>query len=117
MSEDDELEEIRRRKMEELQKQAVNQQKQKEAQDRYEEQKDAIMRKILSTEARQRLTNLKMVRPELVDAIEAQLIQLVQAGQISRLGITLPMSDDSFKQLLSNLMDKQKKKDFKIKKI
>jgi len=116
MSDDDEIAEIRRRKMEELQKQAVNQQREKEAQDRYQEQKDVIMRKILSPEARQRLTNLKMVRPELVDTIEGQLIQIVQSGQVSRLGLKLPMSDENFKKLLSNLMDKQKK-DFKIKKI
>ncbi len=117
MSDDNELEEIRRRKMQELQKQAVDQQKQKEAEDRYQEQKDAIMRKILSPEARQRLTNLKMVRQELVEAIEAQLINLVQAGQLSRLGIQLPMSDEQFKNLLAQLMGKEKKQDFKIKKI
>ena len=46
MSDDNELEEIRRRKMQELQKQAIDQQKQKEAEDRFQEQKDAIMRKI-----------------------------------------------------------------------
>ncbi|HME53060.1 MAG TPA: DNA-binding protein [Candidatus Lokiarchaeia archaeon] len=116
MSDDDEIAEIRRRKMEEMQKQAVNQQREKEAQDKYQEQKDLIMRKILSSEARQRLANLKMVRPELVDTIESQLIQLVQSGQVSRLGVKLPMSDENFKKLLTNLMDKQKK-DFKIKKI
>src|SRR5271157_2847317 len=116
MSDDDEIAEIRRRKMEEMQKQAVNQQREKEAQDKYQEQKDLIMRKILSSEARQRLANLKMVRPALVDTIESQLIQLVQSGQVSRLGVKLPMSDENFKKLLTNLMDKQKK-DFKIKKI
>ena len=117
MSDDNELEEIRRRKMQELQKQAIDQQKQKEADDRFQEQKDTIMRKILAPEARQRLTNLKMVRPELVEAIEAQLINLVQAGQLSRLGIQLPMSDEQFKNLLAQLMGKEKKQEFKIKKI
>lgn len=117
MSDDEQLEEIRRRKMMELQQQAASQSQQKDAQDRFDAQKDAVMRKLLSVEARQRLTNLKMVRPEVVEAIEGQLIQLVQAGQINRLGIPIPMSDDHFKQLLQQLLNKQPKKDFTIKKI
>ncbi|NMC04116.1 MAG: DNA-binding protein [Candidatus Lokiarchaeota archaeon] len=117
MSEDEreQLEEIRRRKMLELQQQAAAQAQQKEAQDKFEAQKDAVMRKILSSEARQRLQNLKLVRPEVTDAIEGQLIQLVQMGQINRLGVPLPMSDEHFKLLLQQLMNKNQKKDFTIK--
>ena len=115
VSDDEQLEEIRRRKMLELQQQAAGQAQQKESQDKFEAQKDVVMRKILSSEARQRLMNLKLVRPEVTDAIEAQLIQLVQRGQINRLGVPLPMSDEHFKQLLQQLMNKNQKKDFTIK--
>ncbi len=114
---DDELEEIRKRKMEQLQQQAAAEQQQQAAQDRFESQKDALLRKILSPEARQRLTNLKLVRPEIVESIEMQLLQLVQTGQISRLGIPLPMSDEHFKQILEKITNSQQKRDFRIKKI
>lgn len=114
---DDELEEIRRRKLEQLQQQQAAQDQQQAAQERIEEQKNAILRRILSPEARQRLGNLQMVRPEIVDAITSQLIGLVQTGQISRLGIPIPMSDDHFKQILGQVMNRQKKQDFTIKKL
>ena len=113
----DELDEIRRRKMKELQEQAAMQQQQQVMHEKVEAQKHLIMRKILSQEARQRLTNIKMVRPQFADAVEAQLIQLAQTGQINRLGIPLPISDESFKMILSQISNQEKKHDFRIKKI
>ena len=114
---EDELDEIRRRKLEQMQRQKMQQEQQQAAQEQMEAQKLSIMRKILSPEARQRLTNLKMVRPEFANSIEMQLIQLVRGGQISRMGIPLPMSDDHFKQILQQITNSQKKRDFRIKKI
>ncbi|MFX0103301.1 MAG: DNA-binding protein [Candidatus Hodarchaeota archaeon] len=113
----DELDEIRKKKLKELQNQAAMQQQQQAMQEKVEAQKQLIMRKILSQEARQRLTNIKMVRPQFADAVEAQLIQLAQMGQINRLGIPLPISDENFKEILSQISNKDKKRDFRIKKI
>jgi len=61
---DEELEEIRRRKLLALQQRMTDEQKQAQAEQQLEAQKQALLRQILSPEARQRLTNLKMVKPD-----------------------------------------------------
>ncbi len=114
MSDDEELEELRRRKMAQLQSQAADAQQQQEMQEEVNAKKEAILRKILSPEARSRLTNIKMVRPDFAAQLELQLIQLAQSGQLSRVG-PLPLSDEHFKMILSRLTGKQQ--DFKIKHI
>ena len=111
---DEELEEIRRRKMAQIQGQVHDAQRQQEMQEEVSAQKQAILRKILSPEARQRLTNIAMVRPEFAAQLEMQLIQLAQSGQLARLG-TLPLSDENFKSILTRLSGK--KPDIKIKHI
>ena len=94
---DDELEQIRRRKMLEMQAEA---QQKEQAEAQYQAQKEAVLRKILSPEARGRLANLRMVKPEFVDAIEVQLIQLAQSGQLIRAGYKIPITDEALKQIL-----------------
>ena len=111
---DEELEEIRRRKLAQLQNQAIDVQQQQEMQEEINARKEALLRKILSPEARSRLTNIKMVRPDFAAQLELQLIQLAQSGQLSRLG-QLPLSDENFKTILTRLSGK--KQDFKIKHI
>ena len=97
MSNDEELEQIRRRKMLEMQAEA---QQKEEMEKQYQAQKEAILRKILSPEARGRLANLYMVKPEFVQAIEVQLIQLAQSGQLARAGYQIPITDEALKQIL-----------------
>lgn len=100
-----ELEDIRRKKMEELQKQQalaneqmqqqVEQQAQKE---QLEAQLNQAVKQIMTPEARSRLTNLKLTRPELVQQIEIQLIQSAQAGSLKG-----KVTDDQLKVLLSQV--------------
>ncbi len=79
----DELEEIRRRKLMELQRQRELEELQKEEMRRqYEAQKKAILRAILEPEARERLSRLKLAHPEIAEAVENQLIYLAQSGRI-----------------------------------
>ena len=111
---DEELEEIRRRKMAQIQSQAAEAQRQQQMQEEVNAQKQAILRKILSPEARSRLTNIKMVRPEFAAQLELQMIQLAQSGQLARLG-PLPLSDEKFKIIVSRLSGK--KQEFRIKHI
>lgn len=107
---DDELAELRRRKMEQLQQQATDQnaleeeamrQKQIEAQIRI-----ALM-EILEPEARERLNTIKLTRPDFAKAVEQQLVMLAQSGRIRQ-----RITDDQLKSLLTQLTPS--KKEFRI---
>jgi programmed cell death protein 5 len=109
---DEELERIRRKRLEELNRQAIQQQnQQQQQQQQFNAQKNDIMRKLLSSDARVRLENLRMTRREFANNVEMQLIQLFQAGSLQKM-TTLPMSEADFKTILSNLQ--KKKRDTKI---
>ena len=108
---DEELEKLRKKKLQELQQQAAlqeNLEEQEEQQKQFEEQKKAILRNILTTEARERLGRIKIARPELVESIENQLIMLAQSGQLKK-----KINDEELRVLLQKMMPK--KRDIKIK--
>ena len=107
---DKELEEIRRRKLLALQQRMPNEQKQAQAEQQLQAQKQALLRQILSPEARQRLTNLKMVKPEFTEQLELQLIQLAQVGKLP-----IPLSDAKLKQILIQLQSR--KRETKVRRI
>jgi programmed cell death protein 5 len=100
---DDELEAIRRRKLASYQQRAVDEQRQAQVEREVDAQKEALLRQILSPEARQRLTNLKMIKPEFTEQLEMQLIQLAQTGKIP-----LPLSDAQLKQILIQLQSRKR---------
>jgi len=100
---DDELNAIRQRRYSELQRAALEEQRQNESRRQFETQKQAALKLILTPEARQRLTNIRMVKPEFADQIEIQLIQLAQTGRVK-----VPISDDELKQALSRLQSQRK---------
>ena len=62
---------------------------------------------LLDTEARQRLMNVRMVKPELATAVENYLINAASSGRINR-----PLNDEELKQILLSIQ--QPKKDFRI---
>jgi len=100
---DDELEELRRRKLSALQRQASEEQRQGQVQQELEAQKQALLRSILSPEARQRLTNLRMVKPEFTEQLELQLIQLAQQGKLP-----IPLADKQLKEILTQLQTRRR---------
>jgi len=100
---DRELEELRRRKLSALKRQAANEQKNGQMEQQLEEQKQALLRSILTPEARQRLTNLKIIKPEFTDQIELQLIQLAQTGKLP-----IPLSDEQLKKILIQLQSRKR---------
>lgn len=76
---------------------------------------EAMMRQkvllvLLDQNARQRLTNIRMVKPELALAVENYLISSASTGKLNR-----ALSDEELKQLLVNLQ--QPKKQFKINRV
>lgn len=104
---EDELDAIRRRRVAELQarqragNQEAAQQAVAEAQAREEAeaQKEAILRQILTPEARERLTRLRMARPEESRLVESQLIQLAQSGRLQA-----RLDDEQLKSVLARLL-------------
>ncbi|MBQ2666240.1 DNA-binding protein [Methanobrevibacter sp.] len=103
------LDEIRQKRMAELQaqqaaaqnqaqQQAMAQAQQQQAQAQFEAQKKQILGQIMTPEARQRLANLKLTKPELVNQIELQLIQSAQAGSLRG-----KVTDDQIKVLLRQI--------------
>jgi len=100
---DEELEELRRRKRSSLQRQVSDEQRNAQMEQQMEQQKQALLRNILTTEARQRLTNLKMVKPEFIDQLELQLIQLAQQGKIP-----IPLADEQLKKILVQLQSRKR---------
>jgi len=107
---EDELEELRRRKLLALQQKFAEEQRQAQMEQQLEPQKQTLLRKILTPEARQRLANLKMVRPEFTEQLELQLIQLAQQGKLP-----IPLTDEQLKQILIQLQSQ--KRETKIRRI
>jgi len=78
----DRLEEIRQKKLAQLKQQATQRQMRQQQEERQKAAKFQLMRKILSQKGRQRLENIRMVKPQFAQQIEMQLIQLYQAGRL-----------------------------------
>lgn len=101
MSSDEELRRLRERRLLELQAQREREELERQRREA-EAAKQVLLRRILTPEARQRLTNIKMVRPEYAEQLELQLIQVAQSGRLK-----LPITDEMLKNLLAQLQAQQ----------
>ncbi|HET6517176.1 MAG TPA: DNA-binding protein [Nitrosopumilaceae archaeon] len=70
-------------------------------------QKEQILKQILSGDARLRLNNVKMVKPDLANLVENYLISMASQGKLSS-----QITDDQLKQILMSIQ--QPKRDFKF---
>jgi len=70
-------------------------------------QKEIILKQILSSEARLRLNNVKLVKPELANLVENYLISMASQGKVQA-----QITDEQLKQILLSIQ--QPKRDFKI---
>ena len=100
---DEDLDQIRKRKLLSMQHRVSDEQRQTQAEAQLEAQKQALLSKILSPEARQRLNNLKMVKSEFAEQMELQLIELAQTGKLP-----IPLSDAQLKQILIQLQSRKR---------
>ena len=108
---DEELEKLRKKRLQELQQQAAlgeDLEEQEAQQKEFEKQKKMILRAILTPDARQRLGRIKVARPEIVENIENQLIMAAQSGKLKN-----KINDEQLRILLSKAFPK--KRDIKIK--
>jgi len=105
--EEDEMDELRKRKMLELQAKLQEQQRQEELRQQYEAQKRLAMQQILTPEARSRLANIRAAKPEYAEQIELQLIQLAQTGKL-----TSQITDAQLREILKRVQ--ARKREIKI---
>ncbi len=109
---DKELEEIRKKRAQEVQQQQVLQEsmieEQQKQQQAFENQKKQILRVLLTNDARERLGRIKVARPEIAENIENQLILAARQGQLQS-----KINDEQLRMLLKKIMPK--KRDITIK--
>jgi programmed cell death protein 5 len=103
MADEDELDALRQRKLQELQMRAQQEAVAQDQAKRMEAEKASLMRQLLTPEARERLANLRMTRPDVVESVENQLIMLVQSGRI-----TQQIDDFTLRQILRKIMPQKR---------
>lgn len=107
MVEDEELELLRKKRMQEMLVQQQLSEERASAEEQrmqeFEEQKRQILRQILTTTARERLARIRLAKPDFVNAVEQQIILIAQSGQISG-----PITDEMLQQILTKLAPKRK---------
>ena len=108
---DDELEALKRRRLQELQAQAAQEQSAAAHQDaaraQYDAQKQLILRGILEPAAAERLTRVRMARPDVAASLEDQLVVLAQQGRLRG-----KVTDEMMRQFLARVAPKSR--DIKI---
>lgn len=106
----DDPEELKRKKLLELQQKLQEETLRQEQRRQVELQRRAVLMEVLTPEARSRLANIKLARPEYALQIENLLIQLAQSGQVRQ-----KITDAQLKEILGKIS--QKKKEFRIRRV
>ncbi|MEF8873298.1 MAG: DNA-binding protein [Candidatus Thermoplasmatota archaeon] len=103
MADEEELEKIKEKKMQEIKDSQESQESRKEAEEKMEAQKKAMLRKVMTTDARERLGRVRVARPQLAEKIESQIIALAQRGATQG-----KIDDKTLKELLKKLSGEKK---------
>jgi len=103
----DELEEIRRKKLEDLKEQQSSQVQEQQQMQQQISQLEGIVKQVLTKDALERYGNLKAAHPEKAVQLLVVLAQAIQSGQVTK------VDDNTLKELLKKLTPE--KKEFKIK--
>ncbi len=97
------LEDIRKRKLAELQQRAQEERLVEEQAAQIDAQKKGILMAALTPGARDRLANIKLARPEFAAQIENLVIQVVQSGNL-----TQKIDDRQLKEILRKISSKKR---------
>jgi len=100
-------EELKKEKLDELEGQDAGEAAEKQ-QEEIRKQLKQIASQILTDEARSRLGNIRVAKPDLASAIEYQLVQLHRAGQIQG-----RIDDDQLKRLLKRIQEQEDEQEIK----
>jgi programmed cell death protein 5 len=103
MGEEEELEEIKRKKIAQLQREQQSSVTEDAMKEQADQQRSAVMRQILTPEARERLARIKIAKPDFVEQVENQLIMLAQSGQLRGM-----VDDQTLVQILEKLTPKKR---------
>ena len=98
---DDELSELRKRRMAQLQQQAGDQQamqEELERQQRAKSQMQMLLMQVLEPDARERLNTIRLTKPEFAGSVEQQLVALAQSGRVKN-----KITDAQLKELLRQI--------------
>ncbi len=96
---EEELAELRRQRMMQMQQQMAEQQ-----------QIQSILMQVMDPEARERLNTIRITKPEFAANIEQQIVALAQSGRLRQ-----KMTDEQLKTLLQQIVPH--KKDFNIRRV
>lgn len=111
---EDELDELRKERLQELQEQQAggqgeaNAEAQEQARQQAEAQKQAILRQYLTDGARQRLNSVRMSRPDFAEQVEQQLVAVAQSGRLGE-----KIDEAQMKDLLREMAPDSKSYDIK----
>ncbi len=104
MVDDEELEKLREQRRQELQDEESGE----KAVDRQRDQIKSLAAKYLTKDARERLGSVRMAKPELASAVEAQIAQLGRMGQVDKI------DDDQLKKILKEIQNSGEDTDIKF---
>ncbi len=106
----EDVEELKRKKLRELQQRLQEERMREEQRKQLELQRKALLMEVMTPEARGRLANIKMAKPEFAAQVESLLLQLAQTGQLKQ-----KITDSQLKQILLKISGKRR--DIKIRRM
>ncbi|MCJ2670152.1 MAG: DNA-binding protein [Thermoplasmata archaeon] len=103
MEEDEELEALRRKRLEQIQMDQERRAVEQEQTAQIEGQRQMVLRKILTPEARERMGRVALAYPDIARGVENQLIALVQTGRVQSV-----IDDAGLREILRKVMPKKR---------
>ena len=103
MEEDEELEALRKKRIEQIQMDQEQRAFEQEQAAQIEGQRQTVLRKILTPEARERMGRVALAYPDIARGVENQLIALVQTGRVKSV-----IDDVGLREILRKVMPKKR---------